>query len=94
MRREGEGWRIGVITIKARGRPPHGGALMVVATSPAWAGEGSIHVTSVDVILKQSPLQAGGPTANVAGSSRAGNQEVSLKNTISCSSAPLRILKV
>jgi hypothetical protein len=23
MGREGEGWRIGVITIKARGRPPH-----------------------------------------------------------------------
>jgi quercetin dioxygenase-like cupin family protein len=51
-------------------------ALMVVATSPAWAGAGSINVTSVDVILKQSPLQAGGPTAKVAGSSRAGNSEL------------------
>lgn len=51
-------------------------ALMVVATSPAWAGEGSISVTSVDVILKQSPLEAGGPTAKVVGSSRAGNSEL------------------
>jgi hypothetical protein len=33
-------------------------------------------VTSVDAILKQSPLQAGGPTAKVAGSSRAGNSEL------------------
>jgi mannose-6-phosphate isomerase-like protein (cupin superfamily) len=51
-------------------------ALMVVATSPTWAGEGSIRVTSVDVILQQNPLQAGGPTAKVAGSSRAGNSEL------------------
>jgi quercetin dioxygenase-like cupin family protein len=51
-------------------------ALVVVAASLAWAGEGSISVTSVDVILKQNPLEAGGPTAKVAGSSRAGNSEL------------------
>jgi mannose-6-phosphate isomerase-like protein (cupin superfamily) len=51
-------------------------ALMVVATSSAWAGEGSIHVISVDAMLQQNPLQAGGPTALVAGSSRAGNSEL------------------
>jgi mannose-6-phosphate isomerase-like protein (cupin superfamily) len=51
-------------------------ALMVAATSPAWAGEGSIRVTSVDAMLQQNPLQVGGPTALVAGSSRAGNTEL------------------
>jgi mannose-6-phosphate isomerase-like protein (cupin superfamily) len=51
-------------------------ALMVVATSLAWAGEGSISVTSLEAMLKQNPLQAGGPTAKVAGSSRAGNSEL------------------
>jgi len=51
-------------------------ALMVVATSPAWAGEGSVSITSVEAILKQNPLQASGPTAKVAGSSRAGNSEL------------------
>jgi quercetin dioxygenase-like cupin family protein len=50
--------------------------LVVVATSLAWAGEGSISVTSVEVILQQNPLEAGGPTAKVAGSSRAGNSEL------------------
>ena len=50
--------------------------LVVVAASLVWAGGGSISVTSVDVILKQSPLEAGGPTAKVAGSSRAGNSEL------------------
>jgi mannose-6-phosphate isomerase-like protein (cupin superfamily) len=53
-------------------------ALMVVAASPAWAGEGSIRVTSVDALLQQNPLQAGGPTAKVAGSSRAGNSELQI----------------
>jgi mannose-6-phosphate isomerase-like protein (cupin superfamily) len=53
-------------------------ALMVVATSPTWAGEGSIRVTSVDALLQQNPLQAGGPTAKVAGSSRAGNSELQI----------------
>ena len=51
-------------------------ALMVVATSLAWAGEGRISITSVEAMLKQNPLQAGGPTAKVAGSSRAGNSEL------------------
>jgi mannose-6-phosphate isomerase-like protein (cupin superfamily) len=51
-------------------------ALMAVATSLAWAGEGSIRVTSVEALLQQNPLQAGGPTAKVAGSSRAGNSEL------------------
>jgi quercetin dioxygenase-like cupin family protein len=47
-----------------------------VAASMAWAGEGSISVTSVEALLAQNPLQAGGPTAKVAGSSRAGNSEL------------------
>jgi mannose-6-phosphate isomerase-like protein (cupin superfamily) len=51
-------------------------ALMVVATSLTWAGEGRIGVTSVDVILQKNPLEAGGPMAKVAGSSRAGNTEL------------------
>jgi mannose-6-phosphate isomerase-like protein (cupin superfamily) len=50
--------------------------LVIVATSPAWAGEGSIRITSVDALLQQHPLQAGGPTATVVGSSRAGNSEL------------------
>jgi quercetin dioxygenase-like cupin family protein len=53
-------------------------ALLVVAASLAWASEGSIRVTSVDAILQQNPLQAGGPTAKVVGSSRAGNSELQI----------------
>jgi quercetin dioxygenase-like cupin family protein len=51
-------------------------ALIVVATSLAWAGDGSISLTSVDAMLNQNPLQAAGPTAKVSGSSRAGNSEL------------------
>jgi len=51
-------------------------ALIVVATGLAWAGEGSISVTSVDAMLKQNPLHSAGPTAKVSGSSQAGNSEL------------------
>jgi len=44
------------------------GGTVVVATSRAWAGEGSIRVTSVEVILKQTPAGRR-PTAKGAGSS-------------------------
>src|SRR5262245_36111182 len=48
----------------------------VVATGLPWAGEGSISVTSVDAMLKQTPMQTAGPTAKVSGSSQAGNSEL------------------
>src|SRR5262245_40367870 len=66
-------------------RDPHQGTwafaalvavLVVVATSLVWAGEGSLRVTRVEALLQQNPQKAGGPTAKVAGSSRAGNSEL------------------
>jgi mannose-6-phosphate isomerase-like protein (cupin superfamily) len=42
----------------------------------AQAQEKNIEVTDLDTILKSNPLQPGGPTAKVVGSSRAGNSEL------------------
>ena len=52
-----------------------GASVMVWRTSLRRRG-GAISITSVEAMLKQNPLQAGGPTAKVAGSSRAGNSEL------------------
>lgn len=51
-------------------------ALVGGAASGAWADEQKISVTSVETIVQQSPLQPGGPTAKVSGSSRAGHSEL------------------
>lgn len=50
--------------------------LVTLAASSAWAGEAKITVTSLEAILQQNPLQPGGPTAKVAGSTRAGKSEL------------------
>jgi quercetin dioxygenase-like cupin family protein len=55
-----------------------GAAWLGLTTLGAWAGEGQITITSVAAILPQNPLQPGGPTANVVGSSRAGNSELQM----------------
>lgn len=53
-----------------------GAAWLGLTALVAWAGDGQITMTSVEAILQQNPLQPGGPTAKVVGSSRAGHSEL------------------